>query len=87
MRYKIYLTGKARKKLDSLNQKSRRMILDTLSFLRDYGFSQRLDIKKLKGFKNHYRLRVGKYRILFELEKPDKIIIYAILPRKKAYKK
>jgi len=87
MRYKIYLTGKARKKLDSLNQKSRRMILDTLSFLRDYGFSQRLDIKKLKGFKNHYRLRVGKYRILFELEKPDKIIVYAILPRKKAYKK
>ena len=87
MRYKIYLTGKARKKLDSLNQKSRRMILDTLSFLRDYGFSRRLDIKKLKGFKNHYRLRVGKYRILFELEKPDKIIIYAILPRKKAYKK
>ena len=87
MRYKIYLTGKARKKLDSLNQKSRRMILDTLSFLRDYGFSQRLDIKKLKGFKNHYRLRVGKYRVLFELEKPDKIIIYAILPRKKAYKK
>jgi len=87
MRYKIYLTDKARKKLDSLNQKSRRMILDTLSFLRDYGFSQRLDIKKLKGFKNHYRLRVGKYRILFELEKPDKIIVYAILPRKKAYKK
>ena len=87
MRYKIYLTGKARKKLDSLNQKSRRMILDTLSFLRDYGFSRRLDIKKLKGFKNHYRLRVGKYRVLFELEKPDKIIIYAILPRKKAYKK
>jgi len=87
MRYKIYLTGKAWKKLDSLNQKSRRMILDTLSFLRDYGFSQRLDIKKLKGFKNHYRLRVGKYRILFELEKPDKIIVYAILPRKKAYKK
>ena len=87
MRYKIYLTGKARKKLDSLNQKSRRMILDTLSFLRDYGFSQRLDIKKLKGFENHYRLRVGKYRVLFELEKPDKIIIYAILPRKKAYKK
>jgi mRNA interferase RelE/StbE len=53
--------------------------------LRDYGFTPRLDIKKLKGYRNHYRLRVGEYRVLFELEKPDKIIIYAILPRKQAY--
>ena len=26
-----------------------------------------LDIKKLKGFENVYRLRIGKYRILFML--------------------
>jgi len=39
----------------------------------------------LKGFKNHYRLRIGKYRILFEIEK-DKIIVYSILPREKAYR-
>src|ERR1700733_6586287 len=26
------------------------------------------DIKKLKGFKNKYRLRAGNYRALFELE-------------------
>ena len=25
----------------------------------------RLDIKKLKGYNNHYRIRVGSYRILF----------------------
>lgn len=25
----------------------------------------RLDIKKLKGYENHYRIRVGDYRILF----------------------
>lgn len=25
----------------------------------------RLDIKKLKGYDNHYRIRVGDYRILF----------------------
>ena len=44
----------------------------------------RLDIKKLRGCKNHYRLRVGNYRILFELERPRRIIVYAILPRKQA---
>ncbi|MEI9960215.1 MAG: hypothetical protein WDM76_03500 [Limisphaerales bacterium] len=26
------------------------------------------DIKKLKGFKDKYRLRAGNYRVLFELE-------------------
>ncbi len=30
---------------------------------------------------------ISDYRVLLELEKPNKIIVYAILPRKKAYKK
>ncbi|MCC7559393.1 MAG: type II toxin-antitoxin system RelE/ParE family toxin [Methanobacterium sp.] len=50
------------------------------------GFLPDLDIKKLKGYSNHYRLRIGKYRVLFQLQKDHVIIIYAILPRKKAYK-
>ena len=48
--------------------------------------SAELDIKKLKGYPNHYRLRVGKYRILFKLLEDHVIIVFAILPRKKAYK-
>ncbi|MGC8998728.1 MAG: type II toxin-antitoxin system RelE family toxin [Candidatus Bathyarchaeia archaeon] len=40
---------------------------------------------KLRGYKNHYRFRVGKYRILFELEAERTIIVYAVLPRKTAY--
>jgi len=33
-----------------------------------------------------YRLRVGKWRILFSLDRPQKIIyVYAILPRGDAY--
>ncbi|MEM3612569.1 MAG: hypothetical protein QXQ85_01920 [Candidatus Bathyarchaeia archaeon] len=30
-------------------------------------------------------MRVGKYRVLFELEAERKIIVYAVLPRKAAY--
>ena len=85
MRYEIYLTRKARKDLDKLDPQTRRRVIDALITLRDYGFTPRLDIKKLKGYKNHYRLRVGEYRVLFELEKPRGIIVYAILPRKQAY--
>jgi len=60
-------------------------VLEALTTLRDYGFTPRLDVKKLRGYRNHYRLRVGEYRILFELEKQRKAIVYAILPRKQAY--
>jgi mRNA interferase RelE/StbE len=84
-RYEFYLTDKALKELNKLESKVRERILEALITLRDYGFTRRLDIKKLRGYKNHYRIRVRDYRILFELDKPRKIIVYAILPRKKVY--
>ena len=44
------------------------------------------DIKKLVGYENDYRLRVGDYRVLFS--KNDNIIIIKdILPRGEAYKR
>jgi len=42
------------------------------------------DVKKLKGYSNAYRLRVGDYRILFDMN--GKIEITNILPRGEAYK-
>ncbi len=85
-RYEVNITRKALKELNKLDPHSRDRVLEALIILRDYGFTSRLDIKKLRGYRNHYRIRVGKYRILFELERPRKIIVYAILPRKEAYK-
>lgn len=43
------------------------------------------DIKKLSGFENEYRLRVGDLRILFTFEN-DIITINDIKPRGQAYK-
>ena len=42
------------------------------------------DVKKLTDFTPEYRLRVGAYRVLFEIEN-DTIIIYRIVHRKDAY--
>lgn len=44
------------------------------------------DIKKLVGFENEYRLRVGDLRVLFTKEN-DVITINDILPRGQAYNK
>ncbi len=43
------------------------------------------DVKKLKGSKNEYRLRVGDVRVLFELE-GKRIVVYAVGNRKNIYK-
>jgi mRNA-degrading endonuclease RelE of RelBE toxin-antitoxin system len=42
------------------------------------------DIKKLKGFKNKYRLRAGNYRVLFELEGAC-LVVYSVSDRKDIY--
>ncbi len=42
------------------------------------------DIKRLTNFTPEYRLRVGRYRILFEIE-GDKLIVFRIKHRKEVY--
>lgn len=43
------------------------------------------DIKKLQGYTNSYRLRIGMYRVLFTTSN-DTITIDDVLPRGDAYK-
>lgn len=46
----------------------------------------RLDIKKLKGYDNHYRIRVGDYRILFFRESGT-AKVYDVSHRHDVYKR
>ena len=43
------------------------------------------DVKRLTNFTPEYRLRVGNYRVLFELEEKT-IVIYRIRHRREAYR-
>ena len=42
------------------------------------------DVLKLKGTENSYRLRVGDYRVLFDME-GNKLLIQRVRLRKEAY--
>lgn len=44
----------------------------------------RLDISPIKGYSDHYRLRVGKYRVGFVMES-DKIIFFRVKSREEIY--
>ena len=44
--------------------------------------------KKLRGSKSIYRLRVGDYRVVYQVIKPDRqVIVYYVRHRKEVYKK
>ncbi len=81
--FKVYLTKTANKNLKSLENEAKERIKNALRKL--IYFPDELDVKKLKGFKNKYRVRVGNHRIIIELHK-DKIIVIDILPRRRAYR-
>jgi mRNA interferase RelE/StbE len=85
-RYLVFVESKAKKQFKKIPREHQTRILAALKTLEDEGFSSRLDIKKLQGYKNHYRLRVGKMiRIRFELSIEQRIVIYSISTREKAY--
>lgn len=44
------------------------------------------DVKRLQGYKNDYRLRVGDLRVIYSVD-DDIIIIKDVLPRGQAYKR
>lgn len=44
------------------------------------------DVKKLTNFTPEYRLRVGQFRVLFEVEGKARIVVYRIIHRREAYR-
>jgi mRNA interferase RelE/StbE len=81
VQYEIDFKPRALKDLKSLPKKVQRQIMERIEDLED---DLTGDVKKLTNFTPEYRLRVGKYRVLFEIE-DDKVIIYRIRHRKDAY--
>jgi mRNA interferase RelE/StbE len=81
----VFIDRKAQKQLDKLPKNIQNKVTIAIDILHEEGLSKKLDIKKLKGLPNSFRIRVGTYRILFQLAPQNIIEIYAILPRKTAY--
>lgn len=70
--YQILLKKRAKKFIDRLPVNERKRIVNAIELLPDGE-----DIKKLKGYDNLLRLRVGNYRIIYSIN-DGKCIIYVI---------
>lgn len=81
MKYEVKFKPKAFKDLAKLSNNIQSRIINKIELMQD---NLQGDIKKLTNFTPEYRLRVGDYRVLFEIEN-QKILIYRIKHRGKAY--
>lgn len=77
-----------RKDLKKLNKSGdKKKVEKKMIQLSSYPFLEHLDIKKLKGkIKTTFRLKIGNWRIFYDVDSFNQIIIVSrIKPRKSAY--
>jgi mRNA interferase RelE/StbE len=82
--YQIKLDRRVEKELDKIPNKIFDKIKKVIRSLKNN--PRPLGVKKLTNLE-HWRIRVGEYRILYEIDDKDKVItIFKIKHRKEAYK-
>lgn len=85
--YRIEFSKKAKKDYEKLPEQARRLIDSKLLLLASSPYSQNNNIKRLKGEEKCYRLRVGAYRIVYEIM--DEVLIIFVIrigQRKEVYR-
>ena len=75
----IFYAKPAIKAISSMDVKTKQRMLTAIESL------PAGDVRKLSGYTHSYRLRVGDWRILFDMQ--ENILITNVLPRGDAYKK
>lgn len=82
MKYNVQFKPAATKDIKSVPARTQSRILTRIEAMSD---DLKGDVKRLTTFTREYRLRVGDYRVLFEIE-GQSIIIYRIRHRREAYR-
>ena len=83
MNYTVDLKPRAIKDLKHLQKQDASRIADALERLQS---DLTGDVQKLTSFTPEYRLRVGQFRVLFEIENGTRIIVYRAVHRREAYR-
>ena len=83
MNYTVELKPRAIRDLKDLQRQDSSRIADALERLQS---DMTGDVKKLTNFSPEYRLRVGNFRVLFEIENGTRIIVYRVAHRREAYR-
>ena len=84
MTYQIILPKPVQKQLDNLSDEVRRRIIKKLLLLKDNPRPH--GCVKLKGYEKEYRIRIGDYRVRYQISDEDRtVILLHCKHRKNAY--
>jgi len=88
MSFRVLVNPKTEEKLKALPEANIKKMVELLDVLQENPIPvETFDIKKLKGLKDTYRVRVGRYRVIYTIFWDEKeIAVSKIEPRKSAYK-
>ncbi|MEU0305656.1 MULTISPECIES: type II toxin-antitoxin system RelE family toxin [Streptomyces] len=75
MKYAFRFTAAAQRQLRAIDRPAAMRILAALTALGDDPYREDADIKKLTGPSGLYRLRVGSYRVAYQVEDGELIIL------------
>lgn len=77
MNYRLKLHKSVSNFLENAPNKVRYRIINKLDLLKENPFHHAsLDIKPMQGFDRTYRLRIGNYRLIYQVNQ-DQLLIYA----------
>ena len=83
MRYEVELKPRAMKDLRRISKPDAARVVDALEKLED---DLAGDVKRLTAFAPEYRLRVGDYRVLFEIDQNNHVVVYRVRHRRESYR-
>jgi mRNA interferase RelE/StbE len=85
--FQVIVSQRARKSFRKLGEHYKRRIAELLLLFQQNPVpSEHYDVKKLKGYADSYRVRIGDFRIIYEIVWESKNVhVLVIEHRKKAY--
>ncbi|UXD21260.1 toxin RelE [Ignicoccus pacificus DSM 13166] len=86
MGYTVQLTKRAAKGALLLPRTYKELLKQLIEELKKDPLPKNFDIKKLKGYRSTYRVRLGSYRVIYVVDEKNKVITLTYVgPRGEAY--
>ncbi len=73
--YRVEFTRSAEKEFERLSRGIQTKAAEALQLLSIKPYSDLLKVKKLKGADKLYRVRIGEYRIVYEVRKKELLVL------------
>ena len=88
MSYKVLVHPKVAREIKELPKAHKAKLSELIDALSQNPVPfRKFDIRKLKGQKDRYRVRLGNFRLIYEVDKEEKLILILKIERRcRAYK-